>query len=89
MIPRPVSKEEKDLLTRTDYIDANIKAILRGHILAPILNAQQLRDEAFGKFWVAFSCTSLLSSLSLSLFLTLPSTGKERIPKLIRTNRYP
>ncbi|KAL4778537.1 S-adenosyl-L-methionine-dependent methyltransferase, partial [Aspergillus varians] len=37
------------------YIDANIRAILRGQILAPFKNAQQLRDEAFGKFWVAFS----------------------------------
>ncbi|KAL4992020.1 S-adenosyl-L-methionine-dependent methyltransferase [Aspergillus falconensis] len=37
------------------YIDANIKAILGGRILAPLLNAHQLRDDAFGKFWVAFS----------------------------------
>ncbi|KAL4900198.1 hypothetical protein BDW74DRAFT_162275 [Aspergillus multicolor] len=37
------------------YIEANIKAVLSGRLLAPILNAQQLRDEAFGKFWVAFS----------------------------------
>ncbi|RDW74300.1 class I SAM-dependent methyltransferase [Aspergillus mulundensis] len=37
------------------YIEANIKAILSGRLLAPLLNAHQLRDEAFGKFWVAFS----------------------------------
>ncbi|KAL4981179.1 hypothetical protein BDW66DRAFT_164078 [Aspergillus desertorum] len=37
------------------YVDTNIKAILSGRILAPLLNAHQLRDDAFGKFWVAFS----------------------------------
>ncbi|KAL6230615.1 hypothetical protein BDW75DRAFT_62752 [Aspergillus navahoensis] len=37
------------------YVDANIKAILNGRILAPLVNAHQLRDEAFGKFWIAFS----------------------------------
>ncbi|KAL5002788.1 S-adenosyl-L-methionine-dependent methyltransferase [Aspergillus recurvatus] len=37
------------------YVDTNIKAVLSGHFLAPLLNAHQLRDEAFGKFWVAFS----------------------------------
>ncbi|KAL2812587.1 S-adenosyl-L-methionine-dependent methyltransferase [Aspergillus granulosus] len=37
------------------YIDTNMKAILRGQLLAPILRSQELRDEAFGKFWVAFS----------------------------------
>ncbi|KAL2864759.1 class I SAM-dependent methyltransferase [Aspergillus lucknowensis] len=39
------------------YIAANIKAILRGQVLAPLLRAHELRDEAFGKFWIAFSCT--------------------------------
>lgn len=85
MIIRPVLKEGKSLLTRPDYIDANIKAILRGQILAPILNAQQLRDEAFGKFWVAFSCISLL----LPSILTFPNTGKERMSKSIGTDQYP
>ncbi|KAL4938347.1 hypothetical protein BDV06DRAFT_57408 [Aspergillus oleicola] len=37
------------------YIETNVKAILSGRILAPILNANELRDEAFGRFWVAFS----------------------------------
>ncbi|KAL2835521.1 S-adenosyl-L-methionine-dependent methyltransferase [Aspergillus pseudoustus] len=37
------------------YIDSNLKAVLRGQLLAPILRSQELRDEAFGKFWVAFS----------------------------------
>ncbi|KAL3480435.1 S-adenosyl-L-methionine-dependent methyltransferase [Aspergillus californicus] len=37
------------------YIDTNVKAILRGQVLAPFLRSQELRDEAFGKFWVAFS----------------------------------
>ncbi|KAL4863267.1 hypothetical protein BDV12DRAFT_30501 [Aspergillus spectabilis] len=37
------------------YVKANIRAILQGHILAPILDAQRLRDEAFGEFWIAFS----------------------------------
>ncbi|KAL2851739.1 S-adenosyl-L-methionine-dependent methyltransferase [Aspergillus pseudodeflectus] len=37
------------------YIQTNIKAILRGQVLAPILRSQELRDEAFGRFWVAFS----------------------------------
>ncbi|KAL3461560.1 S-adenosyl-L-methionine-dependent methyltransferase [Aspergillus heterothallicus] len=37
------------------YIDANVKAVLRGQLLAPVLRSQELRDEAFGKFWVAFS----------------------------------
>ncbi|KAL4806106.1 S-adenosyl-L-methionine-dependent methyltransferase [Aspergillus unguis] len=37
------------------YIQANISAILSGRILAPVLSYQALRDEAFGRFWVAFS----------------------------------
>ncbi|KAL4933162.1 class I SAM-dependent methyltransferase [Aspergillus undulatus] len=37
------------------YISTNIRTMLRGNILAPLLNAHQLRDEAFGRFWVAFS----------------------------------
>ncbi|KAL3495931.1 S-adenosyl-L-methionine-dependent methyltransferase [Aspergillus germanicus] len=37
------------------YIETNLKAILRGQVLAPVLRSQELRDEAFGRFWVAFS----------------------------------
>ncbi|KAL4913855.1 S-adenosyl-L-methionine-dependent methyltransferase [Aspergillus aurantiobrunneus] len=44
------------------YIDANVKAILCGQILAPLLNSQQLRDEAFGKFWIAFSSNRVQDS---------------------------
>ncbi|KAL2813319.1 hypothetical protein BDW59DRAFT_31817 [Aspergillus cavernicola] len=38
------------------FITTNLKAILHGQILAPFLHAQELRDEAFGKFWIEFSC---------------------------------
>ncbi|KAL4884097.1 S-adenosyl-L-methionine-dependent methyltransferase [Aspergillus karnatakaensis] len=37
------------------YIKVNLRAISQGKILAPILEAHRLRDEAFGEFWVAFS----------------------------------
>ncbi|CAG8112636.1 unnamed protein product [Penicillium salamii] len=33
-------------------------AILKGQILAPITQTQRLRDEAFGRFWIEFSCKS-------------------------------
>ncbi|KAI9371357.1 S-adenosyl-L-methionine-dependent methyltransferase [Aspergillus egyptiacus] len=39
------------------YIDTNLKAALRGQVLAPVLRSQELRDEAFGRFWVDFSST--------------------------------
>ncbi|KAL4967554.1 class I SAM-dependent methyltransferase [Aspergillus stella-maris] len=37
------------------YLETNARAVLSGRVLAPILNANELRDEAFGRFWVAFS----------------------------------
>ncbi|KAL4817082.1 S-adenosyl-L-methionine-dependent methyltransferase [Aspergillus spinulosporus] len=37
------------------YVGANFQAVLSGRLLAPFMNAHQLRDEAFGKFWIAFS----------------------------------
>ncbi|PYH40329.1 class I SAM-dependent methyltransferase [Aspergillus saccharolyticus JOP 1030-1] len=38
------------------YLHVCIEAIVRdGHILAPILDTQRLRNEAFGRFWLAFS----------------------------------
>ncbi|KAL4953070.1 S-adenosyl-L-methionine-dependent methyltransferase [Aspergillus filifer] len=37
------------------YLETNAKAVLSGRVLAPLLNANELRDEAFGRFWVAFS----------------------------------
>jgi hypothetical protein len=40
----------------TDYIKVDFEAVFkRGQILAPYLQARKLRDEAFGRFWVAFS----------------------------------
>ncbi|OOF90254.1 hypothetical protein ASPCADRAFT_135320 [Aspergillus carbonarius ITEM 5010] len=37
------------------YIKVNVETILRGQIFAPLLHSSRLRDEAFGRFWVAFS----------------------------------
>ncbi|RAH72510.1 class I SAM-dependent methyltransferase [Aspergillus aculeatinus CBS 121060] len=37
------------------YLIVCLEAILEGRILAPLLETQRLRDEAFGRFWVAFS----------------------------------
>ncbi|PWY77310.1 EstA precursor [Aspergillus sclerotioniger CBS 115572] len=37
------------------YITVNAESILNGQILAPLLYTSRLRDEAFGRFWVAFS----------------------------------
>ncbi|RHZ46249.1 putative nuclear migration protein (ApsA) [Aspergillus thermomutatus] len=37
----------------------------RGEVLAPLLQTSKLRDEAFGRFWVDFSCTVLLFTLSI------------------------
>ncbi|KAF7587502.1 hypothetical protein BBP40_007175, partial [Aspergillus hancockii] len=38
------------------HIKVNLEAIFqRGQILAPILQSKHLRDEAFGRFWLAFS----------------------------------
>ncbi|RAK77681.1 class I SAM-dependent methyltransferase, partial [Aspergillus fijiensis CBS 313.89] len=37
------------------YLLVCLEAILEGRILAPLLETQRLRDEAFGRFWVAFS----------------------------------
>ncbi|KAE8373596.1 S-adenosyl-L-methionine-dependent methyltransferase [Aspergillus bertholletiae] len=38
------------------YVKVNLEVVFqRGQILAPILQSGRLRDEAFGRFWVAFS----------------------------------
>ncbi|KAA8641812.1 class I SAM-dependent methyltransferase [Aspergillus tanneri] len=38
------------------YVKVNLEAVFkRGQVLAPLLQASRLRDEAFGKFWVQFS----------------------------------
>ncbi|THC94032.1 hypothetical protein EYZ11_006474 [Aspergillus tanneri] len=42
------------------YVKVNLEAVFkRGQVLAPLLQASRLRDEAFGKFWVQFSCTQM------------------------------
>ncbi|KAF9894086.1 hypothetical protein FE257_009059 [Aspergillus nanangensis] len=42
----------------TYYVRENVDAVFRrGQVLAPLLQTTKLRDEAFGKFWVAFSTT--------------------------------
>ncbi|KAG2416173.1 hypothetical protein HFD88_007366 [Aspergillus terreus] len=42
----------------TYYVRVNLDAVFkRGQVLAPLLQTSKLRDEAFGKFWVAFSTT--------------------------------
>ncbi|PWY84293.1 EstA precursor [Aspergillus eucalypticola CBS 122712] len=38
------------------YVKVNLETVFcKGQILAPLLHQSRLRDEAFGKFWVAFS----------------------------------
>ncbi|RAL13916.1 class I SAM-dependent methyltransferase [Aspergillus homomorphus CBS 101889] len=38
------------------YLHVSFEAVFHeGRILAPLLDTQRLRDEAFGRFWVAFS----------------------------------
>ncbi|PLB33201.1 class I SAM-dependent methyltransferase [Aspergillus candidus] len=38
------------------YIRVNLEAVFKkGQLLAPILQTGRLRDEAFGRFWIAFS----------------------------------
>ncbi|PLN79806.1 S-adenosyl-L-methionine-dependent methyltransferase [Aspergillus taichungensis] len=38
------------------YVRVNLEAVFKkGQLLAPILQTGRLRDEAFGRFWIAFS----------------------------------
>ncbi|KAE8349918.1 S-adenosyl-L-methionine-dependent methyltransferase [Aspergillus coremiiformis] len=41
------------------YVRVNLEAVFkRGQILAPLLQSARLRDEAFGRFWVAVTTTN-------------------------------
>ncbi|PYI29952.1 S-adenosyl-L-methionine-dependent methyltransferase [Aspergillus indologenus CBS 114.80] len=53
------------------YLIVCLEAILEGRILAPLLETPRLRDEAFGRFWVAFSGT--LPSFPTFLMFTVLS----------------
>ena len=43
----------------TGYARVTLEAILRGQILAPVLQIERLRSEAFARFWISF--TGMLS----------------------------
>ncbi|PKY06192.1 S-adenosyl-L-methionine-dependent methyltransferase [Aspergillus campestris IBT 28561] len=47
------------------YARVNLEAVFKkGQLLAPILQTGRLRDEAFGRFWIAFSSPTHPSPLS-------------------------
>jgi hypothetical protein len=57
-------QETRTILTTTDYPRVYFEAVFqRGEVLAPVLQTSKLRDEAFGRFWVDFSCSPLPSPL--------------------------
>jgi hypothetical protein len=62
----------------------------RGQVLAPLLQTSKLRDEAFGKFWVAFSSESPLHpSLRLSYHLEAREYHQTNPPQQPAQTRNP
>lgn len=51
-----LNRSDGYLTHRVDYVKVNLETVFcKGQIFAPLLHQSRLRDEAFGKFWVAFS----------------------------------
>ncbi|CAK41588.1 uncharacterized protein An13g01890 [Aspergillus niger] len=56
------------------YVKVNLETVFcKGQIFAPLLHQSRLRDEAFGKFWVAFSNQITRSSDLIPVLLSRAS----------------